>query len=126
YGPPNPNPGGGESVTQIAMSRDGAEGWAIGARTTLYHFDGTRWRRCSPNSLEGVLVADRACKELLSLSQGGAELTAIARIPMEYGSDPTQADNFEAIAATRYGQILRYRDGSWTVEPGVNIPGVTD
>ncbi|MDX6662390.1 MAG: hypothetical protein QOG09_492, partial [Solirubrobacterales bacterium] len=102
YGSPNPHSGqmGDETVKQIAMSRDGAEGWAIGPKvdtpnqtTTLYRFDGARWRRCGTDEVEGVLDADPACKALWPLRhhQNGVRLTAIARVPMEYGSDPTHA-----------------------------------
>ncbi|MDX6662210.1 MAG: hypothetical protein QOG09_312, partial [Solirubrobacterales bacterium] len=64
FGSPNPHADGlgHEGVQQVAMSRDGSEGWAIGPHrvaagygaTTLYRFDGTRWRRCSTDSVDGV------------------------------------------------------------------------
>ena len=131
YGSPDPHGGG---VTQMAMSRDGSEGWTIGAGTTLYRFDGTRWRACSTDSVEGVLRADPACEALWPLrhDKGGVALTAIARVPMEYGEDPTKANEFEAVAAARNGKILRYRDGRWGVDQeatnqiNVGSGGVTD
>lgn len=132
YGSPNPisNRYGNERVKQLVMSRDGSEGWAIGddtssdSTTALHRFDGTRWRRCSTASVEGVIKADPACEALRPLRnfKTGVQLSAIARIPMEYGSDPTRADDFEAIAAAKQPDatgrqpILRYHDGKWDVD----------
>ena len=143
FGSPNPHAGdpgevsdvGWETVKQIAMSRDGSAGWAIGSwvnagrkTTTLYRYDGTRWRRCGTDSVEGVLRADPACEALWPLRHAhadvnspGVALTAIARIPTEYGPDPTKADEFEAIAAgmvdaTGRQPLIRYRDGRWSVD----------
>ncbi|MDX6662230.1 MAG: hypothetical protein QOG09_332, partial [Solirubrobacterales bacterium] len=133
YGAPNPQSErfGGESVKQLVMSRDGSDGWAIGPfntntfgygqATTLYRFEGTRWRRCNIDSVEGVIAADPACEALRPLShyKNGAQLSAIARIPMEYGSDPTKSDEFEAIMAATVADrhaIYRYQDGRWTVD----------
>ncbi|MDX6651306.1 MAG: hypothetical protein QOJ38_87, partial [Solirubrobacterales bacterium] len=131
YGSPNPH-GDGESVSQVVMSRDGSEGWAIGPfpnqgsspNFTLFHFDGGRWRRCGTDSVEGVIKADPACESLWPLAHfnsTGVKLTAIARIPMENSSDPTKADDFEVIAVgspdkTLRQPILRYHDGRWAVD----------
>ncbi|MDX6653056.1 MAG: hypothetical protein QOJ38_1837 [Solirubrobacterales bacterium] len=137
YGSPNPyglRDGRAEGVGEVIMSRDGSEGWALGPKnpdggnqTTLVHFDGSRWRPCGTDSVEGVIKADPACAELRSLmhyrtaTDGNVMLTAAARIPMEYGSDPTQADDFEVIAigspdATKRQPVLRYHDGRWAVD----------
>jgi hypothetical protein len=131
YGTPNAQ-GGGESVAQMAISRDGSEGWAIGPfpgqdsspNFTLFRFDGSRWRRCDTDAVQGVIEADPACESLWPLAHfqtTGVKLTGIARIPMEYGSDPTMADDFEAVAVAspdKSGRepILRYHDGRWTVD----------
>jgi hypothetical protein len=137
YGSPNPyglQDGVNEGVGEVVMSRDGSEGWALGPKnpaggnvTTLFHFDGSGWRSCGTDSVEGVIKADPACQALRPIkhyrdsSGGNVMLTAATRIPMEYGSDPTKADDFEVIAvgspdATKRQPVLRYHDGQWTVD----------
>ena len=129
-----------EVVTSMAMSRDGSEGWAIGSGGkrmhqysvtghvfTLQHFDGERWVRCSIDGLDGAHEPDRACESLASLYQRSDPpfLSAIARIPLEQDTDPTNNDEFEAVAiGTRpytaeletKSTVLVYRDGVWKVD----------
>ena len=126
-----------EGVTQIVMSRDGREGWAIGStdafgkRTTLYHYTGSTWTRCDPDGIPGIKPADPACASLAGLYHYGGgktpvSLTAVARVPLENGSDPSRANDFELVAtgtgySTRPGgparqAILRYRTGRWSLD----------
>ena len=116
-----------EAVTSIAMSRDGSEGWAVGAgsgsRFTLQHFDGERWSRCDAGGLGGVYEPDPACESLRVLLGDGKQrsLHAIARIPLERDGDPSNDDEFEAIAigskldlhGVTGATVLSYRDGRW-------------
>jgi hypothetical protein len=113
----------GERVTSIAMSSDGREGWAVGPgingeRLTLYRFDGTAWRRCDPAS------GDPRCADLAELRSRGLLLESIATV------DPTSA-RFEAVAVgylpgsgnqPATAVILRYRDGSWSVDDAPSDP----
>ena len=129
-----------EVVTSMAMSRDGSEGWAIGSggqrmhqypyaghTFTLQRFDGERWVRCAIDGLDGAHEPDRACDSLAGLYQRGDRpfLSAITRIPLERDGDPTNDDDFEAIAiGTRpsaadlgtKSTVLAYRDGIWGVD----------
>ncbi|MDX6652262.1 MAG: hypothetical protein QOJ38_1043, partial [Solirubrobacterales bacterium] len=139
YGSPNPDTHGlyNELIGRIAMSRDGTEGWATSGplnygddkKTTLYHFDGSGWHRCGFDSLPGAIRADPACAALAPLAHSGSginsgvKLTAIARIPTEFDSDPNNDNDFEAIAIGRNPPgvsgpkpLIRYRDGRWKVD----------
>ncbi|MDX6653174.1 MAG: Photosynthesis system assembly factor [Solirubrobacterales bacterium] len=124
----HPDQFGNEQIKDIVMSRDGSQGWATGpsgtvnTTTTLYRFDGARWRRCGTDSV-GAVKADPACESLWPLRhfQNGVRITALSRVPLEYGSDPTKDDDFEVIAATTPDAtnrrlILRYSDGHWRVD----------
>ncbi|HEX2016729.1 MAG TPA: hypothetical protein VGN69_08545 [Solirubrobacteraceae bacterium] len=142
-GSPNPTKPSGEreeNVSSIVMSRDGSEGWAIGAgygaansTTTLYHYFGGRWTRCAPDGIPGVVPADAACASLAKLRVGTSPVLLItaARVPHEY-ADPAHADEFEVIAiGSRYtdergrarGTVVRYRQGRWSLdEAAMNGP----
>jgi hypothetical protein len=89
----------------------------------LYRFDGARWSRCQTENRDRVPRADPHCPALPALSNFG--LNTIVRIPMEYGSDPTKANDFELIASGNYVSgpnhdnttvVLRYHDGSWAAD----------
>jgi hypothetical protein len=132
-----------EAVAQIAMSRDGTEGWTVGApnpsgvgprRTVLFRYEGAAWRRCEIVGIAGQLRPDPACEGLEGLldfpTDAGQRqtviLTAITRVPLERDGDPDNDDEFEAVAAgSRYRYpgrqeliptILRYRNGRWQLE----------
>ena len=135
-GAPNTNPVGlpdAQSVQSIAMSRDGSEGWAVGpsffggGRTTLYHYIGGRWTQCDPVGVPGVLPPDPACASLASVfaaGHSGASLQAVTRVPLENGSDPATANNFETAAVAlmpdNSAEVLRYVNGAWTVPANWN------
>ena len=132
--------GGGlkyEAIASMAMSRDGSEGWAVGSGAagdsvhagntlTLQHFDGERWTRCAIDGLAGAHEPDPACASLASLprlenEQSPLLLYKVARIPLERDSDPTNDDEFAAMAigvgaSTNLTKVLSYRDGVWTVD----------
>ena len=145
YGSADPSRFMGERVevpTEIAMSRDGSEGWAIGSRSFevqdvgvairpamagLQHFDGERWTLCSPDlgGLRGTVETDPACASVAKALRGPAtgrwpQLTAIARVPLELDGDPSNDDEFEvlAVGAKPDGKslFLVYRDGAWSVD----------
>jgi hypothetical protein len=129
WGTPNSRMADGkESVREFAMSRDGSEGWAVGANpragagpaSTLYHFDGSRWSRCDAVGVPGSLGADAACAGLRELVLAHAQFVAVARVPLENGSDRSRANDFEAVAIARPQggslTVVRYRDGRWSVE----------
>jgi hypothetical protein len=129
-----------EGVSTFVMSRDGSDGWALGPRpdtsgrlTTAYRFDGQAWRRCDIDGVPGISAADPACSALSALrhhsdSQGAhpVPIYTATRIPMENGSDPSRASDFEAIAAggayrpppgdPRRVVILRFSRGRWAVD----------
>lgn len=124
-----------EDVSSIAMSRDGAEGWAVGgggpfeasAETfTVQHFDGERWVRCDPTGLGGAYDPDPACESLQELLGDGKARTlgAIERVPLERDDDPSNDDEFAAIAigsqlakdATAAAIVLRYEGGRWSLD----------
>ena len=92
------------AVSSIAMSRDGSEGWAVGSGfgavggypspsgLGVYHYHDGRWSRCPTEPIAGVTDADPACTGLSGI------LIAITRVPLEKDSDPTNDDQFEAVA----------------------------
>src|SRR5205085_8023403 len=103
-----PKDGPAEDVTQIVMSRDGSEGWAIGPDTaaqlpldgtavTLYHYDGSVWSRCDMHGVPPQLPPDPACSSLAPLydhvnavgKRTPLRLLAAARVPYENDSDPS-------------------------------------
>lgn len=130
-----------EGVNAMVMSRDGAEGWAIGPSfdshsTTLYHYIDGGWSRCQVTSAPAnapapPIAADPACANLaplLAVNDGKSPvpLDVIARVPTELGSDPAEANDFEAVAiggpyAAQSGQkaehvVLVYKNGRWSVD----------
>jgi hypothetical protein len=126
---------GQESIGQIAMSRDGAEGWALGPAaqddvrvlSNLYHFDGTRWAKCDPVGVPGTLPADPACAQLTEVTNfgdSGAKFVALARVPTENGGDRSNAGDFEAVAVAKYPDgasnpmdaVVRFRNGKWELD----------
>jgi hypothetical protein len=149
-GAPNPaNPASqtypAEDVSAIAMSRDGSEGWAIGAGgsdftilsepsgpplPTLYHYNGTRWSRCDAQGVPNLLPADPACAGLEHLfgAPGRAPIVLrhLARVPLENDNDPSNNDEFELFALgaeydppgplPRGPVVARYRDGRWALD----------
>ena len=121
----------------VVASRDGSEAWAIGTPNdpilsstpilALSRYSGGHWARCDAIGIPGVRPADPACAQLAPLMSpkasvyGPVRLVAAARVPLENGSDPSQANRFEVIAAgTAYGghgiTIVRYRDGTWSID----------
>jgi hypothetical protein len=135
----------GTSARSIAISRDGREGWAVGPLgsgtgngvTTLYHYDGSTWSLCDIAGIPGQLPVDPACASVAAIRSfpdakgklSSVRLQAIARVPLEKDSDPSNDDEFGAVAIgsayiERPGQdptpvILRFRDGRWSFEdPG--------
>ena len=99
----------------IVMSRDGSEGWAFtgtnaylstSATADVYRYDGVRWVPCDPEGVGGLIAPDPAC------AQAPLDVTAVARVPLERDSEPSNDDEFEAVAVTASG-LYRYRDGSW-------------
>jgi hypothetical protein len=146
-GSPDPTreaPAAVEDVREIVMSRDGREGWGVGpsvpagetnTTTSLFHYDGSRWRRCDMLGVRDQLDPDPACASLAGLRRFPSEpngaissvrLIAVARVPLERDGDASNDDEFEVVAVgSNYrestGQpsqpaILRYRDGRWNFE----------
>jgi hypothetical protein len=144
-----------EGISSIAMNRDGSDGWAVGPgqpfyhgtsnypttprnpagdRLTLNHFDGERWVSCAPDGVGGIFSPDPACSSLaplLQVKQGGVSsppsLSAIARIPVERDGDPTNDDDFEAVAvgtpingsgdgSNGPATVIDYRAGRWSID----------
>ena len=122
-----------DSVTDIAMSRDGTEGWAVGPSqdespsraSSLYHFDGTRWTSCDPVGLQDVLEPDPACAsiaDVLTASDGRlrADFKLVTRVPTENGGTE---DDFQAIAivlvprtsdtSPEHYEALEFKEGEW-------------
>ena len=106
------------------MSRDGSEGWAVGpgdngesaAKTVLYHYDGLKWSRCNITP-HGGEPADDACKELAPIADG--KLYTIARVPLENDSNPTNDNEFQAVAVGtdgNQGAVARYDGRRWTID----------
>ena len=109
-----------EDVTSVVMSRDGSEGWAVGAGSddftklsspaiapdpTLYHYDGTRWSRCDIQGITGLVPPDPACASAMDLFDNGALnggapalLRHAVRVPLENDDDPSNDDEFEVFA----------------------------
>jgi hypothetical protein len=123
----SPNPAGPfPDVTQVVMSRDGSEGWAIGGRNgfALLHYDGARWARCDPAGAPPRVPSDPHCAALTNLAAQDLRLVAAARVPQENGDDPSHKEDFEVVAVGSYTPpggvrrwaIVRYRDGSWRIE----------
>jgi hypothetical protein len=138
--PARPSSDLAQSVAAMVMSRDGSEGWAVGpdqalaaessATTTLYHYIDGRWEECQL-APQGPVPADPACASLAELPLYGDQRTpvkieAIARVPLELGSDPSRANDFEAVAvgsaySTTASQpprhvVLTYEDGRWSID----------
>ncbi|HEX2015697.1 MAG TPA: hypothetical protein VGN69_03305, partial [Solirubrobacteraceae bacterium] len=140
--------GENSDVAQIAMSRDGSQGWAVGPNPatgqgatltlSLYHYDGSTWTACDMQGVPGQVAPDPACASLAPMRHftlnGRAKstviLSSIARVPLEKGADASRANDFEAVAVgSAYpaspherprAVILRYRQGIWRREdPGV-------
>jgi hypothetical protein len=131
-----------QDVAAIAMSKDGSEGWAVGARkppgadpsglTTLYHYARSRWSACDMEGVPGIVAADPACSSLAPLARyvdsihtyRPVVLFSITRIPTENGPDPSAG--FDAMAlGTQYRAsaqdperlvIARYHAGRWTLD----------
>jgi hypothetical protein len=137
--------GTAEDISQIVMSADGSQGWAIGPGDpggtdlpttpvmTLYHYSAGHWSRCDTDGIAGVLAPDPACASLAALRRyrgsGGftpVTLHAIARIPTEDSTDPSVRGDFEALAfgssyadaqhPTPRSVVLRYAHGRWFVD----------
>jgi hypothetical protein len=156
--------GAGHGINQIAMSRDGSEGWAVGPHVSLgsfgslppgamslYHYDGSTWTLCDPLGTPHVKLADPACASLAALTEFrdqkgnnfSVKLRAIARVPLEDDSDPSNDDQFEAVAIGSlyypanarkntsgdwYAEptVLRYRDGRWRREDSEAMASITE
>jgi hypothetical protein len=130
-------------VGSIAMSRDGTEGWAVGAdpghhhptrRTfALYHYSGGVWRPCDPDGVRSVAPPDAACASFAGfggysdrLGHEPVRLLAVGRVPLERDGNPGNDNDFEVLAAgTNYqvpgsdaerAVVARYRDGRWTLD----------
>ena len=111
------------------MSRDGSEGWAVGpgdnvddfnAKTTLYHFDGSKWTRCGIEP-HGPVPADPACAGLAGRLRrrrpplldrpraAGARLRPDQRqrVPGRRGRRRT---------GRQQPLIARYKDGRWSID----------
>lgn len=136
-GSPDPNRSAIESAETagtIVMSRDGSEGWALGAAEldgplTLMHYVDGEWRRCAPSAVSSQQPADPACASLEKLrgADGSrpARVLAAARVPLERDDDPANDDEFEVVAlgdiyTASDGQphlsLLRYRRGRWSYD----------
>jgi len=144
--PNRPSSSPNEDLSSMVMSRDGSEGWAVGAdrlpsegaaagmTTTLFHFNGSSWQRCDSEGIAGVLPADPACASIQALrvyrdqtsgQTHPVQLTAIARVPLEV-DDPSRAADFELVAVGAAYRVhprdpyvhvvLRYRHGVWSVD----------
>jgi len=139
-----------EDVASVVSSRDGSEAWALGASSpsdavpsqlSLFRFSGDHWRRCETGAGPSQLVSDPSCSGLAPVQRADetANIVAAVRIPVENGSDPSRADEFQAIAiGSKYSLgtngkhplVLRYGGGRWGVDdvgmgqidaPGVNL-----
>jgi len=134
---------------EIAMSRDGSEGWAVGARyrnqrTTLMHYVNGSWSLCEITGIPGQVSPDPACSSLQKLASyignvpQAVQIQSVARVPFENDSDPSNDGDFELVAlGTNYrdrssdqqvAAMIRYRDGRWHQVPqaeraAVNISG---
>jgi hypothetical protein len=151
WGSPNPaakhaqGDGTAQYPSELVMSRDGSEGWAVGTRlpgqgTTLMHYDGEAWSYCEMTGLPGQVERDPACASLHGLpgyvkppdSQGSerpqpVQLRSLARVPKEHDGDPSNDDEFEVVAiggnfrerpSDPDGPVMvRYRDGHWELVP---------
>jgi hypothetical protein len=126
-----------EDVAEIVMSRDGSEGWAIGANppqepggsyygtTTFHHYDGVSWSPCDPSGVDGQLDADPQCAAVARLRSfknksdldESVKLASAARVPLERDDDPTNDDQFEVVAVgTNYrGDARNSPDGSLVI-----------
>ncbi|HEX2016662.1 MAG TPA: hypothetical protein VGN69_08200 [Solirubrobacteraceae bacterium] len=139
-----------QDIRPIVMSRDGSEGWAIspgngnGGWTQsgdggtslvmgLFHYQGSTWKQCDPEGVDGLVAPDPACASLAPLLHYRAsgqdhpvQLFALARVPLESGGDPTHANDFEAIAVgseytpgrqqPSHPVVIRYRQGRWALD----------
>ncbi|MDX6652263.1 MAG: hypothetical protein QOJ38_1044, partial [Solirubrobacterales bacterium] len=145
-GSPNAAFGNGQTVGTIVMSRDGGEGWALGPQvdvsgstTALFHYALGKWSNCDPLGLRAqgdtLVSPDPACADLAQLSSGSndlsARITGAARIPYENDPNPTNDDDFSAVAAGSQVKIaaskaqggsisapllLRYQNQAWRVD----------
>ncbi|TMK38770.1 MAG: hypothetical protein E6G56_13320 [Actinobacteria bacterium] len=120
-----------EDVAAMIMSREGNEGWALGAQnpngtTTLFHYDGLHWSRCAPQSQASQLPADDACAGLGPIQANNINIAAAARVPVENDQNASNPDDFEvyaiggsgyAIDSTHGGlPVLHYRAGRWEID----------
>ena len=125
-----------EDVAEIVMSRDGSQGWAIGAnphfrqipgpgsdafygRASLYRYAGAGWERCDPRGVEGELEPDPECADLKALAN--TTLVAAARVPYENDAEPENDDDFEVVAITSpyngMPTMVRFEDGrGWRID----------
>ncbi|MDX6653091.1 MAG: hypothetical protein QOJ38_1872 [Solirubrobacterales bacterium] len=132
-GSPDPNEVlGTNHLTSITMSRDGSEGWAAtgyrrqGIKPALYHYASGAWTACDSGGIPGQLPADPACSGLEEAHHAVLSAAAMARIPNEYGPDPSRADEFEVMAigeaytkpgtSSSIDPIAIYRDGRWSLD----------
>jgi hypothetical protein len=140
-----PPVGGESSVGSIAMSRDGSEGWAAGSNPlrgffpfSLYHYSDGQWRPCRPVA-DYSGPAEPACEGLASsatydygqVPKMGVDILAVARVPLEYGNDAAQANDFQAVAVATGAKpingdddaamLFRYARGRWEIDrPGTS------
>jgi hypothetical protein len=137
----SPDPGsdlGPGPVSSIVMSRDGSEGWALAGNegsqygsSTLYHYAGGSWTACDGVGIAGQLAPDRACAGLAGLHAQKVILTTLARVPLEQGADPSNADDFEVVAigspwttykprgaTSKESAVALYRGGRWELMDG--------
>jgi hypothetical protein len=124
----SPDPAGGPfvDVTQVVMSADGSEGWAVGGThgLALYHYDGTSWARCDPIGAPPLIRASPHCAGLADLAGRDLRLSSAALVPHGGGADASAKNDFEVVAvgdfqsasAVRRRAIVRYRDGAWHPE----------
>jgi hypothetical protein len=128
-GSPDPDGELGISETDsIVMSRDGSEGWAIANGATLYHYAEGTWTACDARGIPGKLAPDSACSSLAELRAQNVALKTLVRVPLEQGSDPSKAADFEVIAIgspyTRPGSdvtadaVVLYHGGHWELMDG--------
>lgn len=112
----------------VVPSRSGTEAFAFGEvaadfsprRLNIDHFDGSRWRKCTPAAIPGVLDPDPACEGLAAVPATNGIVTA-ARVPLELDADPDNDDEFEIVAVAKGpadspNSVLVYRDGRWSVD----------
>jgi hypothetical protein len=108
----------GFDVSTLVMSRDGADGWAVGNAAAgglaLYHYDGQSWSFCDPSD------PSSACAVLAPLAAAGVRLGDATRVPLENDSNPSNDNEFEvlAIGSSYKGSqaIIRYHDGRWSLD----------